>query len=158
MVHPGNEISESEKTDILIGNDNIIKKKTLETYSWIEESLDASVDKDGPALNVLYEPIWTGYISLKKRGIKLKGVTEVTVNNIQYCKKLMEVSKGSVKLRSYFFIVIIGKQIYPLLNMFQFTFFLFAWKVIVKALGSIFNVLHSPFNNTFLIRGMQMML
>jgi two-component system, OmpR family, sensor histidine kinase VicK len=91
MVFPGNEISEPEKTEILIGNDNIIKK-TLETFSWIEESLDGSIDKDGPALNVLYEPIWTGYISLKKRGIKLRGVTEVTVDNIQYCKKLMEVS------------------------------------------------------------------
>jgi two-component system sensor histidine kinase VicK len=92
MVFPGNEISEPEKTEILIGNDNIIKK-TLETFSWIEESLDGSIDKDGPALNVLYEPIWTGYISLKKRGIKLRGVTEVTVDNIQYCKKLMEVGE-----------------------------------------------------------------
>ncbi len=90
MVFPDNEISEPEKTEILIGNDNIIKK-TLETFLWIEESLDGSIDKDGPALNVLYEPIWTGYISLKKRGIKLRGVTEVTVDNIQYCKKLMEV-------------------------------------------------------------------
>ncbi len=91
MVLPGNEIPDSEKTEILIGNDNIIKK-TLETFSWIEESLDGSIDKDGPALNVIYEPIWTGYISLKKRGIKLRGVTEATVDNIQYCKKLMEVS------------------------------------------------------------------
>ena len=42
---------------------------------------------------LIYEPIWTGYISLKKRGIKLKGVTEVTIDNIQYCKKLMEVGE-----------------------------------------------------------------
>ena len=45
------------------------------------------------ARDLIYEPIWTGYISLKKRGIKLKGVTEVTIDNIQYCKKLMEVSE-----------------------------------------------------------------
>ncbi|HXT82871.1 MAG TPA: hypothetical protein VN704_00735, partial [Verrucomicrobiae bacterium] len=90
MVRPDDKIPKSEKTEILIGNDNIIKK-TLETFSWIEESLNGSIDKDGPALNVIYEPIWTGYISLKKRGIKLKGVTEVTIDNIQYCKKLMEV-------------------------------------------------------------------
>ncbi len=92
MVLPDNKIPESEKTEILIGNDNIIKK-TLETFAWIKESLVASIDKDGPALNVIYEPIWTGYTSLKKRGIKLKGVTEVTIDNIQYCKKLMEVSE-----------------------------------------------------------------
>ncbi len=92
MVFPDNEIPEHDKTEILIGNDSIIKK-TLETFSWIEESLDGSIDKDGPALNVIYEPIWTGYILLKKRGIKLRGVTEVTVDNIQYCKKSMEVGE-----------------------------------------------------------------
>ncbi len=92
MVFSDKETTEPSKTEVLIGNDNIIKK-TLETFSWIEESLDGSIDKDGPALNVIYEPIWTGYISLKKRGIKLRGVTEVIVDNIQYCKKLMEVGE-----------------------------------------------------------------
>lgn len=52
MVLPDNKIPESEMTEILIGNDNIIKK-TLETFAWIKESLVASIDKDDPALNVI---------------------------------------------------------------------------------------------------------
>lgn len=83
---------ESSKTEVLHGNDVIIKK-TLETFSWMKASMEGSIDKDGPFLNVSHEPIWNGYIKLKKRGIKLRCVTEVTINNIQYCKKLMEVAE-----------------------------------------------------------------
>ena len=59
----------------------------------MKTSLEGSIDKDGLALNVLYEPVWTGYILLKKRGIKLICVTEVTGDNIHYCKKMMEVAE-----------------------------------------------------------------
>src|SRR6185503_2853873 len=83
---------ESSKTEVLHGNDVIIKK-TLETFSWMKASMEGSIDKDGPFLNVSHEPIWNGYIKPKKRGIKLRCVTEVTINNIQYCKKLMEVAE-----------------------------------------------------------------
>ena len=55
--------------------------------------MEGSLDKDGPFLNVSHEPIWNGYIKLKKRGIKLRCVTEVTINNIQYCKKFMEIAE-----------------------------------------------------------------
>jgi two-component system, OmpR family, sensor histidine kinase VicK len=81
---------ESSKTEVLHGNDVIIKK-TLETFSWMKASMEGSIDKDGPFLNVSHEPIWNGHIKLKKRGIKLRCVTEVTINNIQYCKKFMVV-------------------------------------------------------------------
>jgi hypothetical protein len=54
MVFPDNEMPEPEKTGVLYGNDNIIKK-TLDTFSWIEKSMDGSVDKAGPAIHVLYE-------------------------------------------------------------------------------------------------------
>lgn len=67
MVFPDYEYPESSKTEVLHGNDIIIKK-TLETFSWTKKSLDGSLDKDGPAVHVLYEPIWNGLVSLKKRG------------------------------------------------------------------------------------------
>ena len=55
--------------------------------------MDGSLDKDGPAIHVLYKPIWDGLVSLKKRGIKIRCITEVTLDNIHYCKKLLEVSE-----------------------------------------------------------------
>ncbi|HEX5519591.1 MAG TPA: HAMP domain-containing sensor histidine kinase, partial [Candidatus Nitrosocosmicus sp.] len=39
------------------------------------------------------QPIWNGLVSLKKKGIKIRAITEVTLDNIYYCKKLMEVGE-----------------------------------------------------------------
>jgi two-component system, OmpR family, sensor histidine kinase VicK len=90
MVFPDDKYSEPDKTKVLYGNDNIIKK-TLETFSWVKKSIEASVDKAGPAIHVLHEPIWTSLVLLKKRGVKIRSVTEITVDNVTYCKKLLEV-------------------------------------------------------------------
>ena len=51
-------------TEVISGNDNIIKK-TLETHSWIKHSMDSSFDSAGPVI-LLYEPVWTSLINLKK--------------------------------------------------------------------------------------------
>ncbi len=79
-----------ETTEVLYGNENIIKK-TLETYSWIKERMEGSMDNAGPAIHVIYEPIWNGLVHLKERGVRIRGVTEITPDNVSYCKKLMEV-------------------------------------------------------------------
>ena len=79
----------SEKTEVLYGNDNIIKK-TLETFSWVKERLESSIDSTGPAVHVI-EQIWKALVQLKERGVKIRGVTEITADNISYCKKLMEI-------------------------------------------------------------------
>jgi hypothetical protein len=52
---------------------------------------EASIDNSGPAIHIMYEPIWNGLLQLKEKGVKIRGVTEITTDNISYCKKLMEV-------------------------------------------------------------------
>jgi len=42
------------------------------TFSWMKASMEGSIDKDGPFLNVSHEPIWNGYIKPKKKGYKIK--------------------------------------------------------------------------------------
>lgn len=69
---------------MLYGNDNIIKK-TIETFSWVKEGMEASLDNAGPAIHILYEPIWTGLIQLKEKSVKLKIVTDLTSDKISYC-------------------------------------------------------------------------
>ncbi|HEY6534711.1 MAG TPA: HAMP domain-containing sensor histidine kinase [Candidatus Nitrosocosmicus sp.] len=76
-------------TEVITGNENIIRK-TLETYSWMKYSLDSSIDYTGPAI-LLYEPVWTSLLNLKKRGIKIRCVTEVKSENIVYCKKIQKI-------------------------------------------------------------------
>ena len=74
MVFANDEYPQPDKTEVLHGNDIIIKK-TLETFSRTRKSMDGSLDKDGPAVHVLYDPIWNGLLSLKKKGIKIRCIT-----------------------------------------------------------------------------------
>jgi len=41
-------------------------------------------------MNVTYDAIWNGFLQLKKKGVRLRTVTEITPENISYVKKLME--------------------------------------------------------------------
>ncbi|HJT49647.1 MAG TPA: hypothetical protein VJ729_15805 [Nitrososphaeraceae archaeon] len=80
----------SETTEVLYGNEIIIEK-TLETFSSVKERMEGSMDNAGPAIHVIYEPIWNGLVRLKERGVKIRIVTEITSDNVSYCKRLMEV-------------------------------------------------------------------
>ncbi len=51
MVFPDNEIPEPGNTEVLYGNDNIIKK-TLETFSWTRKSMMLQLIK--PVLLLIY--------------------------------------------------------------------------------------------------------
>ena len=81
---------DKEITEVLYGNENIIKK-TLETFSWIERTLEGCIDHTELAMHVNTSPIWNGLNKLKERGVKLRLVTEITVDNISYAKKMMEI-------------------------------------------------------------------
>ncbi|MGB8035382.1 MAG: hypothetical protein WCF03_16340 [Nitrososphaeraceae archaeon] len=43
-----------------------------------------------PPLAITIEPIRSAFINAKKRGIKIRYLTEITNDNIPYCKKLIE--------------------------------------------------------------------
>jgi two-component system sensor histidine kinase VicK len=90
LIETGSSTIIPEATKVLYGNDNIIKT-TLETFVWVKERMVGSLDSAGPAIHIIYEPIWDGLVQLKKRGIKIRVVTEITSGNIAYCKKLMDV-------------------------------------------------------------------
>ena len=85
--HPDKEI-----TEVLYGNENIIKK-TLETFSWIERSLEGCINHTELAMHVTTPMIWNGLNELKERGVKLRLVTEITADNISYAKKMMEIAE-----------------------------------------------------------------
>jgi hypothetical protein len=74
----------------LYGNDNILKR-TLETFSDTKEDLVGCIDHTEVAMHVTLEPIWNAFIHLNLQGVKIKIITEVTPENIFYCKKLMDI-------------------------------------------------------------------
>ena len=81
-----------ETTEVLYGNDNI-QGRVVEAYSWIQEELDGCVDYSEVSMHIELEAIYNFHVQLKRKGIRLRVVTEVTPDNISYVKKLMEVSE-----------------------------------------------------------------
>jgi sulfatase maturation enzyme AslB (radical SAM superfamily) len=75
-----------ETTEVLYGNDNI-QRRTLEIFSQVKDSLDGCNESTEVAMNVKYEAIWNGYAQLKRNGVRLRAITEVTPDNISYAKK-----------------------------------------------------------------------
>ena len=82
--------SEKETTEVLYGNENILNR-TLQAFSAIRESFDNCTDCTGPSLFVTI--VWKEYSELKNRGIRLRFITEITKDNISYCKVLMKVTE-----------------------------------------------------------------
>ena len=81
--------SSSERTEVLYGNENI-QRVTVQVFSQIDQRLDACLDHTEVAMHVLDDQIFNGLVFLTNRGVKIRGVTEVTHENVLYCKKLME--------------------------------------------------------------------
>jgi signal transduction histidine kinase len=80
----------SENTEVIFGSENIIKS-TLELYSIAKSTLDNCIDSTGPSILVIPDhPITKAHYEMKERGIKIRFITEITKENLPYCKKLME--------------------------------------------------------------------
>ena len=78
-----------EKTEILYGQENIIRH-FLNDLSNVHERFDSCTDFTGPSLFV-NSPIWPDYTGLSRRGIRLRFITEITKENLEYCEKLLKV-------------------------------------------------------------------
>ena len=79
-----------EKTEILYGSDKIVKR-TIDDFHLIKERFDNCTDSTGPSV-FFNTPIWKEFVNLKNRGIKLRFITEITKDNIIYCKELMKIT------------------------------------------------------------------
>jgi two-component system, OmpR family, sensor histidine kinase VicK len=78
-----------EKTEILYGQENIVKH-FLQDLQKVQERLDSCTDFLGPSAFV-DTPIWSDYMNLKKRGVRLRFITEIIKDNVKYCEQLTKV-------------------------------------------------------------------
>jgi two-component system sensor histidine kinase VicK len=56
-----------------------------------KENMDLSGDKNGPSIIMEFEVYRNNYVDLINRGGKIRLITEITKDNIQYCKALMKI-------------------------------------------------------------------
>src|SRR5919197_855931 len=76
-------------TRILEGDQNVVNA-ILQFVSNTKSRIDACVDYSRPSLTVEIEQLKKAFIDAKSRGVKLRYVTEITEDNIKYCKELIK--------------------------------------------------------------------
>jgi two-component system sensor histidine kinase VicK len=82
--------NENEMTDVVYGIDNVISTK-LQFFSNSNIKIDACMNHTLPRLAIALDPIRNAFINAKNRCVKLRCLTEITSENITYCKELMSI-------------------------------------------------------------------
>ena len=80
-----------EKTAVIYGAENIVNK-TLQDLSRCKSQVDNCIDSNAPSMFANpNHPVTMAFRELKKRGIRLRLIAEITKDNISDCKELMNV-------------------------------------------------------------------
>lgn len=80
----------NEKTEVQYGVEYIINR-TLQTLSKVKYRFDNCGDVRHPSIIVTTEPVKKAFIDVKNRGVKTRFITEITKDNLHYCKELIQV-------------------------------------------------------------------
>ena len=91
--HDGNNSGDNyadsvKKTKVLHGPEKVIDI-ALQFTSNVENKIDACVDHTRPSLIVEIRELKKAFGDAKKRGVKLRYITEITAGNISFCKELL---------------------------------------------------------------------
>jgi two-component system, OmpR family, sensor histidine kinase VicK len=78
----------NQKTEVLHGEQNAVNMVLQFTFK-AKSTIDACVDYTRPSLAVEIEQLKKAFLDAKKRGVKLRYVTEITKDNVQYSKELL---------------------------------------------------------------------
>ncbi len=81
----------SQKTsEILYGADKAVKRG-VQFMRNVREKMDIFFDHKAPSIVIDLEEYRNGYIDIRRRGSKIRAFTEITKENIQYCKELIKI-------------------------------------------------------------------
>ena len=80
----------SKRTEVLHGEQNVIGVE-LQFFSNADQKIDTCMNYTRPALAITIESVRNAFIDAKKRGVKLRYLTEITKDNISYCKDLISI-------------------------------------------------------------------
>lgn len=79
-----------EKTEVIYGPDNGIRV-ALECFARTKERLDSCCDSTMPSVIVTTIPIKNAGSQAIKQGVKSRVITEITKENIEYCKEMIRI-------------------------------------------------------------------
>jgi two-component system, OmpR family, sensor histidine kinase VicK len=78
------------RTEVVNGAENVIDTE-LKFFFKTQKTLDTCMNYTRPPLAVTIEPIKKAFLDAKNRGVRLRYLTEITKDNISYCKELMQI-------------------------------------------------------------------
>jgi two-component system, OmpR family, sensor histidine kinase VicK len=84
-------IETNERTEVLSGEQNVMD--TILHFLSISDRIDSCGDYKAPSLIIEVEAYKKLLLDLKANGIKLRYITDITKDNIQYCKELLKFAK-----------------------------------------------------------------
>jgi len=83
-------IAGSEKTEVIYGTSNVLNME-IQFFSNARLKVDTCMNYTRPSLALSIESIRKSFLDAKDRGLKLRYITEVTTENISYCKELIKI-------------------------------------------------------------------
>jgi len=82
----------AERTKVLYGEDKTTDT-LLQAFSNAKSTWNICTNSTGPSVSMGVEPIKRGTVDLKERGVRIRYATEITKENISYCKELMKIAE-----------------------------------------------------------------
>jgi signal transduction histidine kinase len=82
--------ADSDRTKLIYGIDNVINTE-VQFFSNARKKIDTSMNYTRPELAIVLEPIRNAFLDAKGRYVRLRYITEITKDNISYCKELMTI-------------------------------------------------------------------
>ena len=84
-------VTGSEKTEVVYGTSNVLNAE-IQFFSTARLKVDTCMDYTRPSLALGIESIRKSFLDAKGRDVKLRYITEITTENISYCKELMKIA------------------------------------------------------------------
>ena len=76
-----------ERTDVYYGTQTVLHTE-LKFFSSSKKRIDTCMNYTRPQLAIAIDQIRNAFIQSKNRGVRLRYLTEITSENISYCKDL----------------------------------------------------------------------
>ncbi|HKU50297.1 MAG TPA: hypothetical protein VJP79_10120, partial [Nitrososphaera sp.] len=80
------------RTEILYGAEKAVGRG-VEFMANVQKTMDLSYDSRAPSIVIEIAEYRNGYLGVKNRGGKIRVITDITKDNLQYCKKLIELAE-----------------------------------------------------------------
>ena len=87
---PPSGVGKKKKSEILYGIEKAVGRGVY-FMSNVKERMDICFDHNAPSIVVKIREYRDGYNDIRRRGGKIRAFTEITKDNVAYCKELMKI-------------------------------------------------------------------